>query len=241
MNDLEDRLRATLHQAADTVPPSPHARAGFERRLGQRRGRGLVLAAAAAVVVIAGVAVPVALNQDDGPTGGRTATAPPTTSPATTPSGDLTLSVLDEFTEGGVRWQAVLTVVPARDGGEQVCVGKVGPDGEEPSSPECERVPATWPVDFGPDSGPGMVVLTRSVLGGDALYSGPLPNLLLFITAPQVTDLEVREAYGAPVRVDEVAKAAGATVYVAYFPETHAGFGYTAKDAAGNVLANAIT
>jgi len=244
MNDIEDRLRTGLHDLADTVPPSQDARADLEHRL-TRRGRRPLLVAAAAAVVVAAVVVPVALTQSGDPGSDHVATPPPsTTAPpwqTTTselPNGDLTGPIeLVRFDDNGVNVAAVLSVTAMTDG-EHWCVELDGPAGYDASkNGYCDIVPS-WPA----SNPPGNVVLTHALLGdGQTLYSGPTPNLMLFITSPQVVSLEVREGYGQPVTVKQVAKTPSATFYLADFPETPAGFGYTAKDAAGNVLEDAIT
>ncbi|HEX6359700.1 hypothetical protein [Actinophytocola sp.] len=231
MNDLEDRLRATLREAADTLPPTPGARAEFERRRG--RGRGVLLAAAAAAVVIAGVAVPVALSGNDAPAGHRAATG--TTSPRFEENNAKdSVNILGTFTEDGITKVAVLTVVD-----DKWCVLEALPKEPIPMSRDCEPVP-TWPVPEPPTSQGGRVV-TEAVLSGGTLYGGPLPNLMLFITAPEVETLEVSAGSGGLVHLRKVLERPDATFILADFPETYAGFGYTAKDAAGNVLESAIT
>lgn len=244
MNDIEDRLRTGLHDLADTVPPSQDARADLEHRL-TRRGRRPLLVAAAAAVVLAAVVVPVALTQGGNQEASQGTTAPPSgtvrpwgTTTSKLPNGDLTGPIeLVRFDENGASLAAVLSVTAMTDG-EHWCIDVDVPAGYSTSlSSYCDIVP-TWPASNPPDS----IVLTHAVLSdGQTLYSGPTPNLMLFITSPQVASLEVTEAYGRQVTVNQVAKTSGATFYLADFPETHAGFGYTAKDAAGNVLETAIT
>jgi hypothetical protein len=228
MNDIEDRLRTTLHELADTVPPSPQARADLDHRL-TRRGRRPLLVAAAAAVVVAAVAVPVVLNQG----GGQVATPPVMTStpPPTSEPGNLVkLGIVVGAEADKTAWLKV------NADGTGWCFVETSP-GAAPEFLECEATP-----DWATAQPPNSRVLTRAVLEDDhAPYSGPFPNMLLFITAPEVATLEVREAYGQPVRLNRVPGLAGGTMYLATFPETHAGFGYTAWDAAGNVLENAIT
>jgi hypothetical protein len=245
MNDVEDRLRTELHELADTVPPSQHARADLRRRIVRRRTRRSTLAVvAAAVVVVAGVAIPVTLNQDKEPVNHSGSTTRPATSLISQPgiSGFITYDiapiVLGRFTEDGVENQVRLFIGRFPDETAGFCVGVMPPVRTRPEyDVKCEREP-TWPT----SNPPGHVVSTHALLDvGPPLYSGPTPNLMLFITSPQVTSLEVTEGGGRPVTVKQVTKTQGATYYLADFPETPAGFGYVARDAAGNILESAIT
>lgn len=232
MNDLEDRLRTTLGDLADGVPSSQHARADLDRRLARRRTKRSTLAvAAAAVVVVAGVAIPVTLSQSGEPAGQRAATSA-TLTPAT-PQLPRHVMFLGSFTEEGIDKQAGLVVED-----DQWCVvTAVGKDlsGDQ----DCTPLPTSWPTPGGP--GQELSVLSHSVLSGDTLYSGPVPNLMLFFTAPNITTLEVTDGSGALVPVREMSARPDVRIFLADFPETPAGFGYTAKDAAGNVVTSAIT
>jgi hypothetical protein len=244
MNDLEQRLRYTLHELADTVPQSENPKARFERRLTASRGirkPALVAAAAVAVLAGAGIAIPLAMQSD----------APP---PAAEKKTDgLRWShgydwvhaqsgphVLGTFTEDGETVEAVAWV---KDG--ELCVGAghrvaVGGSNDRPPGAlvdvTCAAVP-TWP------SGPAAShVATRAVLSdGLTLDSGPVPGLMLFLTDPVVTDLEVRRGDGEPAAVRELDRTDGLNLYLADFAGSSQGFGYTAWDAAGNVVESAIT
>jgi hypothetical protein len=194
--------------------------------------------------VLAAVVVPVALTQSGGPVSGQNTPAPRATTrsqPGTTtthpPLHDLTGEVeLAEFQHDGVDMVAVMTVT-ATPTGERWCVDVDYPPGYPATlRGYCDRVP-TWPA----REPPGTLVLTHGVLVEKEPGSGPVPNLLLLITSPRVTSLEVGDATGAPVPVEQVAKTPGATFYLADFPETYVGFRYTAKDAKGVVLESAIT
>lgn len=240
MNDLEDRLRSGLRDLADTVPPSQHARADLERRL-THRGRRPVLVAAAAAAVVTAVAIPVMLNQDGDPVRPPVATNPVTTSPpaSATTGEDTTYLVepvkLGSFNEDGRLIFVWLSV--ERDGAAgKWCVGRdhyVETQEVEP----CTSVP-TWP--FGPNG--GHLVLGRELLGDDnpVRDTGPVPDLMLFVTAPQVTRLDVGRHDGAPVSVREVARTEGAAFFLADFDGPKGGKRYTAWDANGNVLESAI-
>lgn len=237
MNDLDERLRESLHRLADTVPASQNARADLDRRLARGPGRRVLLAVAAAVVVVAAVAVPIALSGGE-PGTGPVATMPPGP-PEPSETGDPRLPgylagpvELGSFGDHG----AVLSVQP-KGGGEQMCVAETVPSDEAlPPEATCEPVP-TWPAGPG---GTGFVE-TRAVLGGATLDSGPLPHLMLFVTAPEVHTLVVRAGDGTPVPVDLVAQTPGARFFLADFGGSTQGFGYDATDAAGTVLESAIT
>lgn len=245
MNDIEDRLRTGLHELADTVPASPHARADLDRRLA-RRGRrvpALVAATTAAVVVVA--VIPVVLNGGGEPAP-PAATSPPVAPSPPTPTGlegmsfhDVAPRVLGRFTEGGVEKNVELFTADDGHGGEAYCIAKVDPADPHlrPHDDRCWRVPA-WPT--GP--APGTLVLTHELYGeGDPVRdTGPLPDLLLFVTAPQVATLDVGRHDGAPVEVREVTRVQGAAFFLADFDGPKGGLRYTAWDAAGNMVVSAI-
>lgn len=251
MTDLEDRLRTTLAAQADELPPSRHPRADLERRLAARRRsarlRPVVLTAAAAVVLVVGVAVPVLLARGDGDAGPRIADAPPTSAQVPPPSdpapGDLLLAPVSigEFTDLGQRWNAVVYAEHDAEG-NQFCLVAMPTNAEpdstahHPASQGCEPIgPDTWPIPPA-DS----LVATRTPLSV-GIDSGPLPNLMVFVTAPQVTALEVRAGDGSPVDVAKLGATDSFTVYLATFDGSTQGFGYTAKDASGAVVEQAIT
>jgi hypothetical protein len=255
MNDLEDRLRSGLHDLAETVPPSPHPRADLERRLARgRRWRTPVLvtaAAAAAAVVLAIVVIP-------GAVGGRKQTGdvttpmlpPPTSRTAATPpeiGGSGTEKdpwVLARVTEGGIEKDAVFWLTGST-GNSGWCMRwrAVDPD-DQPSlpGPECDPLPATWPTGP-PGGGPGMHVLQTEVLSNYLARTGPLQNLMVFITSPTIAKLDVQHGDGSTLTsVRELGRDDdGVTFYLADFGDTAAGFGWTAWDAQGNVVENAIT
>jgi hypothetical protein len=234
MNDLEERLRESLHDLADTVPPSVNARADLDRRLVSGPRRRVLLMAAAAAIVVAAVAVPLAMSGGE-PEHLPAATMPPGP-PEPTVTGNPTLPgylvgpvELGSFGDHG----AVLSVQP-KGGGEQMCVAETVPAGQPIPGASCEPVPA-WPAK------PLGLVITRAVLGEGAPDSGPLSHLLLFVVAPEVRSLDVRAGMGDPVPVDLVAETPGARFYLADFGGSTQGFGYTAKAADGSVLEEAIT
>jgi hypothetical protein len=196
-----------------------------------------------------GVAIPVVMNQDDDPQDQRQAlrTPPSTTSessnggggglPVPTKDGYLFAGPVElgTFVEEGVERAAVLTVEQDGDR-ERACVMVRPSEGSNAPGTGCVLVP-TWPT--GP-TGTGHVS-ARAVLGGETLHSGPLPNLLLFMAAPEITTLEVSHGNGSAVVTELVAVSPGGRFYLSDFGDTSAGFGYTARDAAGNVVESAIT
>jgi hypothetical protein len=254
MTDVEERLRAGLTGLAEAVPASQHAWAEHERRLAARRPRrGAVFAAvAAAVVVAAAVPATVLPHPTSPPVAGPapTSTPPPVSTTPPTASFDpeyegpylgvvTGAAQIEAFTEGGTRW-GVWIFVDRRPNGqgwtERLCVVAV-PVGQplngpvrHPNSSGCQAVPAA-----------SSKVSTRTVLGGSTPGSGPLPHVLLFVTTVDVASLEVREAMGAPVQVSQFTRTDQLAVYIADFPTSYEGFGYTARDAAGNVVEQAIT
>ena len=245
MNDLEQRLRHTLHELADTVPDSTAARADFERRLAAPRGirrPALVAAAAVAVLAGAGIAVPLAMRSDGPP-------------PASEKKDDgLVWSrdydwlqpdggpfVIATFSRDGA---TVDVVVWVKDG--QLCMAEghhvaVGGSTERPpaavTGTSCAAVP-TWPI----APAPGSYVAARAVLPeGNTLDSGPVPGLMVFMTSPEVEALEVHRGDGSYVTPERHETLGGVTLYVADFKSSTQGFGYTARDYTGRVLENAIT
>ncbi|MGB3440224.1 MAG: hypothetical protein WBA97_15875 [Actinophytocola sp.] len=245
MNDLDQRLRYTLHELADTVPPSDNAKGDLERRLADRRGiRGpaLVAAAAATVVAAVGVVIPLAVHHD--------APAPPAAEEKNdglvwSPDYDWVRAdagphVLGTFARNGENVDAVAWVL---DG--QLCVAEghhVGVGGSTTRPPaaivntSCFTVPA-WPT--GPRN--STHVETRAVLSDGAIESGPVPGLMLLLTDPKVEVLTVRSGDGSPVSVRELDRSGTLNLFLADFAGSTQGFGYTAYDADGNVVESAIT
>ena len=249
MTDLENRLRDALRDLAEAVPESPRARADLDRRLAQRRRgrrRVTVFATAAAVLVLVALVVPTVVRSDQPGQGLRnTDPAWSTPRPSTNDTPELTQESghsyagpieLGTFMEDGVSRTALMVVDKAGDG-ERMCI-HVNPDDDTPvPGAGCVAVPGTWPASpDGPD-----FVMTRTVLGGAGPDTGPLPNLLLFITAPRVATLEVRRGDGRTVPSTLLAESPDARFYLSDFAGPTAGFGYTAKDATGKVLETAIT
>jgi hypothetical protein len=117
--------------------------------------------------------------------------------------------------------------------------GSMNDPARHPDSPGCG--PVRWPDP--PNGGPPSTLWTRAVFpAAEAPWpTGPLPGLLLFSTVPAVATLEVGDAHGFPVRVTELARLDDTALFLADFgPSTWAGYRFTAKDAAGNVLASGI-
>lgn len=260
MIDLEERLRTGLAELVEAVPASPNAWAEQERRHAPRQPRrGAVFAAVAAAVVAAAV-VPATVLTHPAPEPDSPAliaspppsdvSTPPASEVSTPPSFDPSYegpylgvvtgaAEIATFTEGGKSWGAWIFVDRRPNGQgwtERLCVVGV-PVGQplkgpvrHPNSSGCQPVPAA-----------SSKVSTRAVLGGGTPGSGPVPHVLLFVTTPDVASLEVREAMGAPVQVSEFTHTDQLRVYIADFPVSYEGFGFTARDAAGNVLEAGIT
>lgn len=102
--------------------------------------------------------------------------------------------------------------------------------------PTCEPVP-TWP------EGPGRsLVQSRELLNGDpADDTGMLANRLVFLTDPRVTTLTVRRGDGSAVAVTRFARNEHAVAFLADFAGPPDGFGYTARDARGEIVEEAIS
>lgn len=239
MPDIEDRLRATLATLADEVPGSTGARAELDRRLTARRrtrGRTPILAAAAAAVVIAGVAVPIALDQEPDRSGltpatsqdRPTASAPPVTSDYLEPPYPITSAG-----EGAELRHLGLGL--DRDG--RLCFLVLDADERPLGGPVCEPLP-TWSKDH--------VVESRSL--ADLATRLPMPPVLeeavadqmVFITAPEVVRLDVLDADGTHVN------ATGGwwpQLYwsLADFDGPSDGFSYAAYDIGNKLLEQAIT
>jgi hypothetical protein len=244
MTDLEQHLRDTLHELADTVPPSANAKADFERRRTAHRGvrRPALVAAAAAVAVLAGagVAIPLALDEPSPPAAEKKTDGLLWSRGYDWPHADSGPHVLGTFDQDGRTVDAVAWV----QGGD-LCVGAgrlvaVGGQNERPPGAlvdvTCGAVPR-WPS--GPEH--STHVETRPVLPGDGLDSGPVPGLMLFLADPVVTDLEVQRGDGSGVSVRELDRIDGLALFLADFAGSTQGFGYTAYDGAGNVVEGAIT
>ncbi len=235
MMDLEDRLRGTFTGMAGEVAPSANPRAELERRLATRRvdrWRMPALVAAAAVVVAA-VVTPMVVFRGDGGVGAadQTATstseldAPTGSDPPSTPPGSFPIGT---FTKDGKAWQAVVY-----QEANSVCVQAVA--AAESGQPGCREV-APWPR-------PPAIGHTQTiaVLSEGLPDSGPLPHLLVFVTSPDVVELTVRNGPGDPVAVEKLGVTDIGTLWLADFEGSTQGFGWDAKDAAGNYIDGGIT
>jgi hypothetical protein len=250
MNDLEQRLRSALSELADEVPPSRNAHAEHLRRVTVRRRRRPLLAAAAAAVVFGIAVMPAAIKT---PAPQQPAAPSNTNRPSVSydpmPDGPfMTVTegpvVLGKFSENGKEWQALVFLErhPSGTGwANRVCVVGVAPGAapndpnRHPNSTGCEPM-HQWPVGQPPHK-----VETRSVLGGNRIGGGPFSSLLLFITAPEVSRLDAREAYGLSVGVRELGRTDEFVLFLADFGTSYEGFGYTAWNAQGEVVESAIT
>jgi hypothetical protein len=226
MNDLENRVWRGLRDLADSVPHTPDARARLEGRLTARRSRRPLAIAAAAAVVVAAVAVPIVLVKPDAHRPATTQTTSPSYTP---PPGWLKLA---DYADNGVAKQAGLTVDPDGNG---YCLNSSA--GAQPTTYACYEVPV-----WGEAMNPARYVVAVGVLGtaGPMRNTGPLQDVLLFVTAPEVAKLEVEGAYGDPADVREVARTTKAVYWVADFDGPTQGKSYTVSDANGHVLESAI-
>ena len=223
MPDIEERLRTALGALADEVEPAEDPRAELARRLDARRRPGRVPAIAAAVTAAAAIVVAVVFLRDTGH---------PDVAATDAPGGatGVRLAELGTVTRDGETLRALgylqggryCTMVLARD--------------DRTGRPTCEPVPA-WP-----DGQTGMLVQSREVLNGDpADDTGMFAHRLVFLTDPRVATLAVRRGDGTAARVTELDRDDHAAAFLADFAGPSDGFGYTAVDADGKVLEQAIT
>jgi hypothetical protein len=222
MPDIEERLRTALDTVASEVAPTTDARADLERRLDRRRRIrriGAASTAASVVAIVLGVFVPVVASQD---------VAPVTTAPPTAARG--TQHELGTLVQDGESLRAVGYLR-----GAEYCTTLL-PRGERTGRPTCEPVP-TWP------QGPAdSLVQSRELLNSDpADDTGMLANRLVFLTDPRVTTLTVRRGDGSVVAVTRFARNEHAAAFLADFAGSPDGFGYTARDAAGKIVEEALT
>jgi hypothetical protein len=225
MMDLENRLRSTFTEMADEQPPSADPRGDLERRLATRGKGGWRTPAlvAAAAAVVAAVAVPVVVFGGSGtvPVGsGTTQSAEPTSQSQEPDDGRQLLSGGNN--DVGTNWN-----VYAIPGGVEVCFESYSSTGES-----CSQAQFGVPPE-------GHVVLTFAMEPADGQMAS---KLLLLVTAPEVAELLVRDHAGEQVSVARLASGEGEpTVFAADFVGPVDGFGYTAKDANGTVLEEALT
>jgi hypothetical protein len=218
MPDIEERLRTALATLADELEPAEDPRADLTRRLDTRRLPGRVAALAAAVTTAAAVVIAVAFLPSTRPP------APPTAAPPQ-PYGEQ-LANLGTVVRGGEKLQALGYLQ-----GSKYCT-TVTRDTDRTTRPTCEPVP-TWR---------GMLVQSREVLNGDPTDdTGMFANRLVFLTDPRVATLEVRRGNGTSVTVTELDRNEHAVAFLADFAGPPDGFGYTARNAAGKILEEAIT
>lgn len=208
------------------------------------RLRRPVLAVAAAAVMLA--VTPAAATRTAPP--GPAVQAEPRHSDPSPDGPYLTVTdgpvLIAELTEDGERWSvlAFLERYPEGTGWvHRACVAAV-PPGAPPNDPTrhprsagCAGM-SDWPADAPPSK-----VHARSPLRADIPGGGPLPGLLLFTTAPEVSRLDVRGAYGEPAKVTQLARTADLALYLADFSASSVGFGYTAWDASGAVIETGIS
>ncbi len=234
MMDLENRLRSTFTEMADEQPPSADPRGDLGRRLADRGKQGWRTPAlvAAAAAVVAAVAVPAIVFGGEGgdPPGPGTSVSVGDQAAQPEAGG---MVMIGTFKQDGETLEAFAWLE-----GTEVCVRVLTVDGQEVKTttgdPVCAVVEdVQLPVD--------QLVQALAVLPQDAPDTGPLPNLMLFLTEPQVATLEVRDHAGAPVDVREIDANDDATLWLVDFAGQTQGFGFTAKDENGTVLEEALT
>lgn len=234
MMDLENRLRSTFTEMADEQPPSADPRGDLERRLATRGRSGWrtpVLVAAAAAVVAA-VAVPVVVFSGSGGSGslpaGSAGTQPNTQS---SEPGESEFPMPDRGEGrdpmGGYRDNGTFWSFFAIAGGVEVCSAEADLEALTCSEAQFGEPPE------------GHAVLTFALDPAN----GPMGSKTLFVSSPQVATLEVRDSAGANVGLVTLGPDGGGTpsIYMADFGGPADGFGYTAKDADGNVIEEALT
>jgi hypothetical protein len=232
VNDIESRLRATLHDLADTVPPSGNPRADLEQRLASRSRRPVLVVAAVAAVVAA-VAVPVILGRHGDLVGGPT----DTTSPSPTADFVPRSTVIGEFDKDGVHGQLVLTIEKWDNGHEMVCEKGIAPGHPDAGTGGCSQVPARWPEGTYAGAPPGV----KGWVSGDASISSVLPNQWVIMAAPRVASLSVRREDGSWVPAELVAESPRVKAFLAEIEGGYErSYGYVAKDAGGEVLEQVV-
>jgi hypothetical protein len=197
-DDLEDRLRATLHDRAHTVPRSQRPRADLDVRLVRRDRRRPFLMVAAAAVVIGAVAVPVVVTHRDEPV---------RQTPAATPPPPKWVE-LTQVTENGVDEQVGLSVDPDDKGW---CIS-VRTAGAKPAPNACYGVPV-----WGDEVVPSRYITAVGVLG--PVQGGGSTGSMLFVTAPRVDSLVVLGKDGVAGEVREVLRRPGAVYFFVRFAE----------------------
>ncbi|MGH3758662.1 hypothetical protein, partial [Actinophytocola sp.] len=184
------------------------------------RRRAPALTAAAAVVAVAAVFAPIFVSQGDGPA------RRPTGAGSAPAEAKPDLPELGKVVRDGESLRAFGYLR-----GDRYCT-MIVPPGEPTVRPTCEPVP-TWPGDS--------LVHSRELLNGDpADDTGMLAKRLVFLTDPRVVTLTARRGDGSPVTVTEFDRNEHAAAFLADFAGPVVGFGYTARDGRGRVLAEAI-
>jgi hypothetical protein len=236
MPEFEDRLRSGLAALTVHAPRPTHPRAELDRRLTARYGtprRMPILAAAAAAVTIAAIAIPIALNQDS-PDGGLPPAASQEQRTAAVPSRADVSAYIERpqlITSAGQGADQVhLGMGLDRDG--RLCFLALDADEHPISDAVCEPTP-TW--------GAGHMVASRSLSDVTAALTIPsaleheVADQMVFITAPEVTRLDITKDNGTPVN-----PTGGwwPQLYwsLADFDGPADGFGYAAYDTDDNLL-----
>lgn len=236
MPEFEDRLRSGLAALTADAPRPIHPRAELDRRLTARYGtqrRMPILAAAAAAVMIAAVAIPIALNQDSTDGGLPPAASQEQQTTAVPSRADVSAYVQrpQPITSAGQGADQVhLGMGLNRD--SRLCFLALDADEHPISDAVCEPTP-TWSADH--------MVESRSLSDVTAGLTIPsaldheIADQMVFITAPEVIRLDITKDNGTPVN-----PTGGwwPQLYwsLADFDGPADGFGYAAYDINDNLL-----
>lgn len=197
---FDTQVKAALADLAGRVPASENPWTEHERRMAahtrSRRRRFTIGAAAACVLLVAGIAVPILINRVDRP-------APPDVASATVGP----VPVL-EYGSNDARQELWFTVTRTEDGqgavADSVC-RRITPVAARPQELPCWRIRVA-------DDGPARIhpMATGTCLGGRYAIPSPctglMPEVLVIATAPDVARLDTEAAAGRTVRARELGR-----------------------------------
>jgi hypothetical protein len=219
-DDIERDLATVLTaRAGHAHTDAHHAMAEHERRMRARgqamRTRAVAGAAAAVAVVALGAAL--ALNPFSTPRPLMAAAPPTRSAPMTRPAADPTFKLAD-FTAQGKRWTAYVMIDKLTPPDETVpvdCVEIVG----VPAGQIATTNTANWyPVSVGchaiMHSPSDPLFGAFGVLNADDTDPGPLPNLLVVVTEPAVSDISIVDPGGDTSHASLLATTANVKIFV---------------------------